>query len=189
MKILRSVIIALASLPAILLPACHSARNDLSPANPNINTHSSTDADSDSPAAPASTASPAPTPAKTNELSNSKVETAVADLLSDWRLGGSVSVKGIQELPQQNSAVADLQFNEFTYPVTNEGNLLKVKDFKPKPKSNALIPSPEEMFPPRKAVYGKDGKATLAHYTDGRWVLKAVNWGFDSGVKGNVEVR
>lgn len=30
---------------------------------------------------------------------------------------------------------------------------------------------------------------TLANYNDGRWVLKQVNWGFDTGVKGTVEIR
>lgn len=122
-------------------------------------------------------------------LTNSKVETAVADLLSDWRMGGSVRVRGIQEVPQQNSAVADLQFEGFEHGVTFEGQLIKASKFKIPPKSGQAIPPPEEMFPPRKVSYSKDGKATLAKYNDGRWVLKAVNWGFDTGVKGNVEIR
>ncbi len=52
-----------------------------------------------------------------------------------------------------------------------------------------MIPDPDEMFPQRKVTYSKDGKATLSKYNDGRWVLKAVNWGFDTGVKGTVEIR
>jgi hypothetical protein len=122
-------------------------------------------------------------------LTNAKVETAVADLLSDWRMGGSVSVKGIQEIPQQNSAIADLQFNNFEYGATFEGGLLRKKDFKPRKPSGDAIPHPDEMFPQRKISYSKDGKATLSKYNDGRWVLKAVNWGFDTGVKGNLEIR
>ena len=150
-----------------------------------------------SPAVPAQTSSDSPVqnspavPASTPNrgLINSQVESAVSELLSGYRLSGSVSVRGIQELPQQNSAVADLQFNNFEYAVTFEGGLLRAKDFKPKKPSGAAIPSPDEMFPPRKISYSKDGKATLTKYTDGRWVLKQVNWGFDTGVKGSVEIR
>ena len=124
-------------------------------------------------------------------LTNAKVETAVAAMLSDWRVGGSVSVKGIQEIPQQNAAVADLQFEQFEYGTTNEGGLVKAKDFKPKPmpKDRSRMPTMEEMFPQRKASYSKDGKAILARYNDGRWVLKEVRWGSDTGVKGTVEIR
>lgn len=104
-------------------------------------------------------------------------------------MGGSVSVTGIQEIPQQNAAVADLRFNGFEYGVTFEGQLLRTKDFKPPKKSGQAIPPPEEMFPPRKVIYSKDGKATLAKYNDGRWVLRQVHWGFDTGVKGNVEIK
>lgn len=136
-----------------------------------------------------SPSSSAPASTSNQGLTNSKVETAVADLLSDWRMGGSVSVKGIQEIPQQNSAVADLQFNNFEYGVTFEGGLLRKKDFKPRKPSGDAIPHPDEMFPQRKVSYSKDGKATLSKYNDGRWVLKTVNWGFDSGIKGNVEIR
>ena len=128
----------------------------------------------------------------TNEgLTNSKVETAVNAMLADWSLGGSVSVKGIQEIPQQNAAIADLQFNNFEYGVTNEGGIVKAKDFAPKPmpKDQSRLPSMEEMFPQKKAVYSKDGKATLSRYTDGRWVLKEIHWGFDTGIKGNVDIR
>lgn len=133
---------------------------------------------------------PAATPKQ--ELTDAKVEAAAIDLLRDWRLGGSVSVRGIQELPQQNSAVADLQFNAFEFGVNGTDQLLKAKDFKPPKRSGQLIPSYEEMFPPKKITYSKQGKATLTKYNDGRWVLKQVNW-HDGiaccGVKGNVEIR
>lgn len=125
-------------------------------------------------------------------LTNAKVETAVSDLLSDWRVGGSVSVRGIQEIPQQNAAVADLQFNAFEFGVNGTDQLLKAKDFKPPRKSGQAIPSYEEMFPPKKITYSKQGKATLTKYNDGRWVLKSVNW-HDGiaccGVRGDVEIR
>ena len=136
-----------------------------------------------------SPSSSTPTSTPNQGLTNSKVETAVADLLSDWKMGGSVSVRGIQENSQTNSAVADLQFSDFEYGVTFEGQLLKKSQFKVPAKSGNPIPPPEEMFPPRKIKYSKDGKATLSKDNDGRWVLKAVNWGVDSGVKGTVDIR
>ncbi len=137
-----------------------------------------------------SSSSSTPATSSSNQgLTNSKVETAVADMLSDYRLGGSVSVKGIQEIPQQNSAVADLQFSGFQYGTTFEGGLLRAKDFKPKKPSGDMIPSPDEMFPQRAITYSKDGKAIFSRYNDGRWVLKEVRWGFDTGVKGTVEIR
>lgn len=124
-------------------------------------------------------------------LTSAKVETAVNSLVGDFRLGGRVSVKGVQELPQQNAAVADLQFDNFEYGITNEGGLIKAKDFAPKsmPKDHTNYPTMEEMFPQRKISYSQDGKATLSHYTDGRWVLKDVRWGLDTGINGNVEIR
>lgn len=123
------------------------------------------------------------------KLASSNVEAAVNDLLNDYRLGGSVSVRGIQEQPQQNSATADLQFNDFQYGTTFEGGLLRSKDFKPKADSGKMIPDADEMFPQRKTTYSKEGKAILSRYNDGRWVLNEVHWGFDTGVKGTVEIR
>jgi hypothetical protein len=83
----------------------------------------------------------------------------------------------------------NLQFNNFEYGVTYEGQLIMASNFKIPAKSGKPIPPQEEMFPPRKVTYSKDGKATLARYNDGRWVLKEIHWGFDTGVKGNVEIR
>ncbi len=157
--------------------------------NPSTSTSPSNPSSSSS--TPSSTSSTPSAPAATPNqgLTNAKVETAVADLLSDWKMGGSISVRGIQENSQTNSAIADLLFNDFEYGVTFEGQILKKSQFKMPAKSGNPIPPPEEMFPPRKVKYSKDGKATLSMYNDGRWVLKAVNWGFDSGVKGTVEIR
>lgn len=124
-------------------------------------------------------------------LTNSKVETAVNQLLGEFRLGGSVSVAGIRLLPQQNATVADLQFNRFEYATSFEGKILKAKNFTPKRKPNdqTRLPTTDEMFPSRKAAYSKDGTAVLAHYADGRWVLKEIHWGGDTGVKGSVVIR
>lgn len=154
------------------------------------NSTSSSYQSSSSPNSSSSTSSQ-PTASSNQGLTNAQVETAVTSMLSDWRLGGSVSVRGIQEIPQQNSAIADLQFNDFQYGTTYEGGLVKAKDFKPKPmpKDQSRLPTMEEMFPQRKTTYSEDGKAILARYNDGRWVLKEVRWGFDAGVKGTVGIR
>lgn len=164
---------------AVGIGGCHRASTNYSSPPPTASNNPGTDS-----------ATPPPTVSTPNRvLTNSQVETAVSEMLSGYRLSGSVRVKGIQELPQQNSAVADLQFEQFEYPVSFEGGLLRAKDFKvPKP-SGAAIPPPGEMFPPRKVSYSKDGRATLSKYTDGRWVLKSVSWGFDTSVKGTVEIR
>lgn len=131
------------------------------------------------------------------KLTNAKVGSAVTRMISDYRIGGSVSVEGIQELPQENSAIADIRFNGFEYPVTNQGGLMKARDYKPKPRPERRnpgdpLPSMEEMFPPRKASYSGSGRGILTRYNDGRWVLKEVRWGqsFDSlGVTGTVSIN
>src|SRR5687768_669525 len=97
-----------------------------------INCQNSTSRSYQSPS-PSSGSSSQATTSANEGLTNARVETAVGAMLSDWRLGGSVSVRGIQEIPQQNSAVADLQFQQFEYGTTYEGGLVKAKDFKPKP--------------------------------------------------------
>jgi hypothetical protein len=129
-------------------------------------------------------------------LTNAKVELAVTKLISAYRLGGSVNVDGIQELPQQNSAIADLTFNGFEYPVTHDGRLIQAEDFKPssipeRRNPGDPLPSMEQMFPPRKLSYSGNGQGILTRYNDGSWVLKEVRWGrsFDtSGVSGTIPI-
>lgn len=131
------------------------------------------------------------------KLTNARVESAVTRLISDYRLGGSVNVDGIQELPKENSAIADLRFNGFEYPVTNEGRLIKARDFKPKSiparrNPGDPLPSMEQMFPPRKLTYSGSGRGILTRYNDGRWVLKEVRWGrsLDTlGVTGTIAIN
>ncbi len=131
------------------------------------------------------------------KLTNAKVESAVTRMISDYRLGGSVSVDGIQELPQENSAIADLRFNGFEYPVTNEGRMIKARDFKPKSMPERRnpgdpLPSMEQMFPPKKLSYSGSGRGVITRYNDGRWVLKEVNWGQSVNtvwVKGTVPIN
>jgi hypothetical protein len=129
-------------------------------------------------------------------LTNANVETATREMLNAFTLAGTVAVQGIQELPQHNSAVADLRFNGFEYAVTNEGHLLKARDFHPQQPRNRRptdpLPSMQEMFPPRKISYSGGGRGILTRYNDGRWVLKEVDWGqgLDTlGVKGNVGIK
>ncbi len=135
---------------------------------------------------------PVETQARRAGPTNSQVEAAVMRLLDAWRFDGSITVLGIREIPQQNSAVADLKFNAFQFAVNGTDQLIKAKDFKPPKKSGQIIPSYEEMFPPKKITYSKQGRATLTKYNDGRWILKQVNW-HDGiaccGITGNIEIR
>lgn len=158
--------------------ACHRAANNYSSSSPTAANSSGS-----------YSATPPVVTTPNRALTSNQVETAVSEMLSGFRLSGSVRVRGIREIPQENIAVADLQFEGFEYPVSFEGGLLRAKDFKPPKPSGAAIPPPSEMFPPRKVSYSKDGRATLSKYTDGRWVLKSVGWGFDTSVKGSVEIR
>src|SRR5207244_2517872 len=128
-------------------------------------------------------------------LTNVTVETATREMLNAFTLAGTVAVQGIQELPQQNSAVADLGFNGFEYAVTNEGHLIKARDFHPPQprirRPSDPLPSMQEMFPPRKISYSGGGRGILTRYNDGRWVLEEIDWGqgFDTvGVNGSVEI-
>lgn len=178
----------------LLFAGC-STRTDVT-TNSNA-ANSASMANSPTPSASSSSSVVKQPPENPNKLTNAKVESAVRNLLSDFRFGGSVSVNGVQELPQQNSAVADLRFDNFEYPVTNEGRLLETRDFHPQsiPKNHKPtdpLPTMEQMFPPRKVSYSGGGRAMLTRYNDGRWVLKEVRWGqsFDSlGVTGTVMVN
>jgi hypothetical protein len=123
------------------------------------------------------------------QLIKESVERAVNQLVSSYRMSGSIEVEGIQEQPQSNSAIADLRFVNFEYPITYEGQLIKAANFRPPAKRSGGLPSPAEMFPPRRVSYSRMGKAQLAKYTDGRWVVKRVSWDFDTAVIGTAEVR
>jgi hypothetical protein len=89
------------------------------------------------------------------KLTNSKVQRAI----QRWMSGGSVAVQGVQEVPQQNAAVAQMTFTNLNYklhdPILGGNN-------------------------PR--TYSGPGNAIFAHYNDGRWVLTkiTIGHGFDS---------
>ena len=106
-------------------------------------------------------------------LNDSNIEAAASALLRNYRFSGDIQVKGIQEIPNQNAAIADLRFNGFEYAVTDSGQLLETSKYRaPQPTSQSQLPSMEQMFPNRKTSYNVLGKALLKRYTDGRWILE-----------------
>lgn len=128
-----------------------------------------------------------------NKLTNAKVEQAINQLTSNLRVGGVISVDGIQELPQENAARADLRFSNFQYNSDMAGT--PVSSDKRAPEKPAVN---DPNFYDKMYKYGTQqvqtrnysgqGFAVLKHYSDGRWVLKEVRWGFN-GWAGNVDIR
>lgn len=129
----------------------------------------------------------------TNKLTNAKVEQAVNQLTSNLRVGGSIGVDGIQELPQENAARADLRFASFQYKSDMAGTPVS---------SDRRAPEKPEINDPnfydkmykygtqqvQTRNYSGQGFAVLKHYSDGRWVLKEVHWEFN-GWSGNVDIK
>ena len=81
---------------------------------------------------------------------------------------GRVSVQGVQEVPQQNLAVAQVRFTELGY------NLRDPIVCGSRPKK-----------------YSGSGTAMFAHYNDGRWVLNkiTIGQGFDAVWWDNLSVE
>ena len=129
----------------------------------------------------------------TNQLTNAKVERAVSQLTSNLRVAGAISVEGIQELPQENAARADLRFRNFQYKSDMAGTPLP---------SNRQAPEKPQINDPKfydkmyrygtqqvhTKTYSGQGFAVLKHYNDDRWVLKEVRWQFNGWV-GDVDIR
>ena len=133
------------------------------------------------------------TPPESNKLTNAKVEDAVGRMTSNLRVGGAVVVSGIQELPQENAARADLRFNSFQYKSDMAGTPVASNRQAPrKPEVN----SPnfyDEMYKYgtqqiQLKNYSGPGVAILKHYSDGRWVLTEVHWEFN-GWTGTVDIK
>lgn len=109
-------------------------------------------------------------------LSAGPVQAAVNEAVAFTQTGGSITVLGVREIPGQNEAVADLQFNNFQY----NADFMKV----PKPKNERtpqgdpavvyIPPSAERMV----LTYSGQGAASLTRYADGRWVLTRIDFNF-----------
>jgi hypothetical protein len=100
---------------------------------------------------------------KSDKLTQQQAQAALDKWIS--RESGSVTVSGVQEIPQENSARARLTFRNLHIEWT-EGN-------------------------PRQMNYSDSGTATFTHYTDGRWVLNQIKldrapvYWKDIGIKAN----
>ena len=113
---------------------------------------------------------------QSTSLTTASVQAAVNEAVAWTQTAGSIAVVGIRELPGQNAATADLQFNNFQY----NADFMKV----PKPK-NERTPSgnPAVVYIPPSATrnvvnYSGQGVASMTHYTDGRWVLTRIDFNF-----------
>ena len=127
------------------------------------------------------------------KLTNTKVENAVSRLLGNLSVGGSVTVEGIQEQSQQNSATADLRFNGFQYKADMAGTPLS-KDRQAPKRPDVNDPNfYDEVYKHgtqqvQTRTYSGRGTAILKRYNDGRWVLKEVRWEFN-GWGGTVDIE
>ena len=99
--------------------------------------------------------SPIQTAFDSGKLTTDKAQRA----LNTWVSSGSVTVRGIQEVPTENAAVAQLSFSNLGY------NLH------------------DPLFGGEKSkTYSGAGTAIFTHYNDGRWVLTkiTIGQGFDA---------
>lgn len=132
----------------------------------------------------------APTIASSNNvLTNSNVQQAVQSFMSGFTKGGNIIVEGVQELPNENAATADLRFSGWVCSSTNEGGLSKQK---PPPVTYDRYGMPSSTFGLRLVTYNTSGLAVLKRYNDGRWVLKQIRVGngFNAvNINGTQEVR
>jgi hypothetical protein len=107
----------------------------------------------------------------TTSNSSSSSETYTGELTNEvakrtvqrWYKKGSVDVVGVQELPQQNSAVAQLKFTDLYYKADGRDNL----------------------------TYSGPAEAVFVHYNDGRWVLSkiTIGRGFNAVIFNNVGIE
>jgi len=94
----------------------------------------------------------------TGKLTNEKAQSAI----QRWMSSGTVSVQGIQEVPQENAARVDITFTNFKY---NDTGFQR--------------------------NYSGPAVAIFAHYNDGRWVLSKISTsqGFNSAWWNNINVE
>jgi len=122
-------------------------------------------------------------------LTDGKVQLAVRSFMRDFTKGGSINVEGVQELPNQNAATADLRFSNWVCSTTYEGGLSKQA---PPPVTHDRYGMPSSTFGLRLRTYNTPGLAVLKRYNDGRWVLKEVRVGSGFNtvtISGTQEIR
>ena len=98
------------------------------------------------------------------KLTNAKAEQAI----QSWMKKGTVTVIGIQEVPQENAAKVDIRFNDFRW--NSKGNMFERAG---------------------ERSYSGPAVAVFTHYNDGRWVLVKVttSQGFNSTWWDNINVE
>ena len=178
MKNMQIVVLLLALL---LLTAC---RNSSTGASSSSSAPSTGASSSSSSSAPSTNASP---------LVVAKVQGAV-DKALDWtRMGGNVTVLGIQEIPQENAARADIRFTDFQFNADSYGTPVD-KNKKTPPEPDISDPKFYEKMTQNRVGqlhterYSGQGTASLKKYNDGRWVLTGVQFGMN-GTNANIEIR
>lgn len=126
-------------------------------------------------------------------LTTDKVQAAVERALDFTRIGGSLTVQGIHEDPQQNTAQADLNFINFQFKGRElDGPVSKDQPLPQKPDTRSpnywSEMSQYTINPVKLYSFTGRGSATLNKYNDGRWVLKIVRFG-GSGIAANIIIQ
>lgn len=93
-------------------------------------------------------------------LTRDKAQKALDKALEGSSKGGTVTVQGVRELPSENAAEAELNFQNFRW-----------------------------QAPLGLGSYSGAGTARFSHYSDGRWVLSKVIWSYGTSLDANVEVK
>lgn len=126
------------------------------------------------------------------KITTDKAQTAVDKALDFTKKGGNVRVTGVRELPQENAAQVDLQFNGFQYNTDMMGVPISKNQTTPaKPELNSpnywqeVLKYGTEQTGTKN--YSGQGTATFKRYNDGRWALTVIQFNFVS-VTANIEV-
>lgn len=93
-------------------------------------------------------------------LTREKAQKALNKALDGFIKGGAVTVQGVREIPAENSAEADLNFQDFRW-----------------------------QAPLGLGSFSGTGTAKFSHYSDGRWVLTKIIWSYGTYLDANVEVN
>jgi hypothetical protein len=126
------------------------------------------------------------------KLTNERVQRAVDNVLAWTQKGGRAIVLGVQHLPQESAARADIRFDGFQYNSDQAGTPISKNKKPPKKPDVNSRNFYDEMFKygtqqTKTSTYSGSGVATIKHYNDGRWVLTGVNFNFNT-INANVEV-